>query len=229
MRGEQMLSDLRAHERSVYSQYGEDGLLARIFERIGVTNRQFVEFGAWDGRHCSNTAHLRIDHGWTGLLMEGDPEHCSELVRQEFVTAENVCELFARYRVPRSFDLLSIDIDGNEYWVWKALMGYRPRVVVIEYNIFFGVTVSKTMVYDASHAWDKSLYHGASLAALRKLGRANGYSLLYTESYAPNAFFVLGTELPPELVDLPIEQVAAWDWERDAEPPIPDGCVWLPV
>ena len=213
----------------MYSQSGEDGVLARIFESIGTTNETFVEFGAWDGQHYSNTAHLRLDHGWTGLLMEGDVERRSGLVHQEFVTAENINELFAKYEVPESFDLLSIDIDGNEYWVWKALRDHHPRVVVIEYNVFFGVAVSKTMPYDPGHVWDRSYYHGASLAALRKLGREKGYSLLHTDSYSPNAFFVQDSELPGSPMDLPIERVAAWDWEVEAEPPIPDDRRWLPI
>lgn len=225
-----MLSDLRAYERQVHSQGGEDGVLERIFDCIGTTNRRFVEFGAWDGEKLSNTAHLRLEHGWRGLLLEGDPERQSPLVEHEMVTAENVNALFEKYGVPQSFDLLSIDIDGNEYWVWKAIEGYRPRVVVIEYNVFFGTGVSKTMPYDPGHVWDKTWYHGASLLALRKLGREKGYSLVHTESYAPNAFFVLDSELPDSAVDRPIEEVAAWTWDTpEAEPPISEHRSWAAV
>jgi hypothetical protein len=213
-----VLSDLRSYEERIYSQGGEDGVLKRIFACIGTRSQYFVEFGAWDGRHLSNTAHLRLDHGWSGLLMEGSPERRCEQVRQEFVTAENIHSLFASYRVPECFDLLSIDIDGNEYWVWKALRDFRPRVVVIEYNVFFGTAVSKTMPY------------GASLAALRKLGREKGYSLVHTDSYAPNAFFVADSELPESAIDVPIERLAAWAWdEPTAEPPLPDGRAWMAV
>jgi hypothetical protein len=225
-----VLSDLRSYEERIYSQGGEDGVLRRIFECIGASNRYFVEFGAWDGRHLSNTAHLRLDHGWSGLLMEGAPERRSEQVQREFVTVENLQALFTRYQVPQSFDLLSIDIDGNEYWVWKALRDFRPRVVVIEYNVFFGTAVSKTMPYDPAHTWDKTLFHGASLAALLKLGREKGYSLVHTDSYAPNAFFVSNSELPEAAIDVPIERLAAWAWdEPTAEPPLPAGRSWTAV
>ncbi len=224
-----MLTDLRSYERSVYSQGGEDGVLARIFSSLGATNRYFVEFGAWDGVHWSNTARLRLEQGWRGLLMDGDPDRVGDLVRCETVNAENVEALFARYDVPERFDLLSIDIDGNEYWVWRALRSHRARVVVIEYNVFFGVDVSKTMPYDPEHHWDKTMFHGASLEALRRLGREKGYSIVHTDSYAPNAIFVDDALLPAELVDPPIEAVASWDWERGAEPPVPTGRSWLSV
>lgn len=224
-----MLEDLRSHEGSVYSQGGEDGVLAHVFECIGTTNRRFVEFGAWDGLHWSNTALLRLEQGFSGLLMDGDPERAGRLVRCETVTAENVNALFRKYEVPPAFDLLSIDIDGNEYWVWNALDGYRPRVVLIEYNVFFSTDVSKTMPYDAAHRWDKTMFHGASLAALRKLGRKKGYSLIHTDSYAPNAVFVEDGALPPALVDLPIQQVASWDWEPGTEPPIEAHRCWQAV
>lgn len=205
-----MLSDLARFERRVYSQHGEDGVIERIFECIGSGSRHFVEFGAGDGVSVSNTAHLRLDHGWSGLLMDGNPRLAGGPVVLARVDAENVEALFERHGVPAVFDLLSIDIDGNDYWVWKALERFTPRVVVIEYNIFFGLRHSKTMAYAADHEWDESTYHGASLAALHKLGRSKGYSLVWTESYAPNAFFVLDSELPAEFVDLPIERVAHW-------------------
>jgi hypothetical protein len=232
-------SDLEDHENRVYSQSGEDGSLIRLFDLIGESNRFFVEFGAKDGRVLSNTANLRLNHGWTGLLMEGDPacgqQDASELyadetdarVRQEIVTRENFNELLGRYRVPKSFDLLCIDIDGNDYWVWKALDGYRPRVVVIEYNIFFALAESKTIPYDPTHEWDKSAYHGASLAALRKLGSEKGYELVYTDSFAPNAFFVAKEELPADWSRVPIGRAARWG--EFAERPDPFQRAWLDV
>jgi hypothetical protein len=232
-------SDLEAHEAKVYSQSGEDGTLARLFDLIGSTNRVFVEFGAKDGVSLSNTANLRLHHGWTGLLMDGDPTEsqpaAAELfaddtaarVREEIVTRENINDLLERYRVPRAFDLLSIDIDGNDYWVWKALEGYRPRVVLIEYNIFFHLGERRTIPYDPLHVWDESAFHGASLAALRKLGSEKGYELVYTDSFAPNAFFVSSDELP-EPWD-PVSMRRAARWGEFAERPDPRQTAWLDV
>lgn len=206
-----MLDDLRDHEKQILSQCGEDGVLRRIFDVIGETNRQFVEFGAWDGCHLSNTANLRINEGWSGLLMEGSDRADDDLVHREFVTAENVNSLFAKYDVPETFDLLSIDIDGNDYWVWRAIEGYRPRVVVMEYNLFFGLDEPLTMPYDADHIWDETRHHGASIAALHKLGLEKGYSLVHADSWAPNAFFVLDSELPEGYRQRPLAEVTPWN------------------
>jgi hypothetical protein len=222
-----VLDDLGDHESSVYSQCGEDGVIARIFEVIGTTNRTFVEFGAWDGQHWSNTANLRLHHGWSGLLMEGSDRADGELVRRERVTAENVNRLFARYAVPERFDLLVIDIDGNDYWVWKAIRGFTPRVVVVEYNIHFATHLARTMPYDPDHEWDETLYHGASLAALRKLGHEKGYALVHAEGWAPNAFFVHRDALPAGFVERPIEAVTPWN--RFAETPAVGGRPWQAV
>jgi len=227
-------ADLEAHAAGVHSQGGEDGVLLRLFERIGARRRAFVEFGAWDGVHWSNTANLRVNHGWTGLLMEGSDRADGDLVKREFVHAENVEALFDRYGVPLDFDLLSIDIDGNDYWVWKALERYRPRVVIVEYNVFFLPETAKTIAYDAAHEWDKErhgLYHGASLAAFDKLARDKGYVLAWTEPYCPNAIFVRESELP-EGVELPtLAEWTRWDWPEDGyrEPPPPPGGRWVSV
>ncbi len=208
---ETMFHDLRDYESRVHSQSGEDGVLARIFELIGVRTRYFVEFGAWDGVHLSNTANLRLNHGWQGLLMEGSGKADGRIVRREFVSAENVNALFARYAVPEVFDLLSIDIDGNDYWVWKALEDFTPRVVVLEYNIFFRLDEAKTMRYDAKHVWDETRYHGASIAALQKLGEQKGYALVHADSWAPNAFFVKKSDLPEGYVQRPLEEITLWN------------------
>ncbi|MBW2425311.1 MAG: FkbM family methyltransferase [Deltaproteobacteria bacterium] len=227
-------ADLERFARRVYSQGGEDGVLLRLFEWIGVRHHFFVEFGAWDGRHLSNTAHLRLHHGWQGLLLEGSDRADGVLVKRERVDAENVERLFRRYEVPRDFDLLSIDIDGNDYWVWKAIESFQPRVVIVEYNVFFLPETAKTIAYDADHAWDKErygTYHGASLAALEKLGRGKGYALVYTEPYSPNAIFVRLEDLPRDIRLPTLAELTRWDWPEDeyVEPPPQPGGRWVEV
>ena len=176
-----------------YSQAGQDGVIESIFKAIGTTNKYFVEFGAGDGLHLSNTANLRLHHYWEGLLMDEDP--CARLgfpvvaVKKEKVTAENVQNLFKKYKVPRSFDFLSIDIDGMDFWVWRAIIMYWPRVVSIEFNSKFRWDESFTVHYDPDRIWDGTDYYGASLAALHKLGRMKGYRLVHIVENL-DAFFV---------------------------------------
>ena len=178
-------------------------MLDAIFAAIGVTNRYFVEFGVEDGTEC-NTANL-VRQGWSGLMLDGD-EHPGTLVRQEFITAENINDLFAKYHVPQVFDFLSIDIDGNDYWVWKAL-AYRPRVVVIEYNASVPPELSRAVVYDPKFIWDNSDYFGASLRALAEWGIRMGYELVYCERAGGNTFFIARSELPSGFVAKPLAEI----------------------
>jgi len=127
--------DLRQYERKVYCQTGEDGVIEQIFNLIGTSFRYYVEFGAMDGHAYSNTKYLREAKGWTGLLMDCGYEDLSINLHKHHITAENINELFELYNVPYDLDLLVIDIDGNDFYIWKALdEKYRPRLLVIEHN-----------------------------------------------------------------------------------------------
>jgi hypothetical protein len=182
-------AQLHRHESSVYSQNGEDGILVALFDTIGTTNRFLVEFGAGVGDECNS--RLLVEQGWTGLRMDGVDQADGVDIRQEFITAENINELFAKYGVPDEFDLLSIDIDSNDYWVLRSLdERYRPRVLVMEYNASLGPTERKTIAYDPTYVWDVSSYFGASLAALQSVAVDRGYSLVGCDSLGVNCFFV---------------------------------------
>lgn len=184
------LGDLSQYEKRVYSQNGEDGIIEKIFELIGVDSAYFVEFGVEDGREC-NTRYLREKYGWTGLMMDSDYQNLMINLQQEKITAENVVGLFQLYGVPEEFDLLSIDIDFNDFHVWKALLGhYHPRVVVIEYNSSHSPWEDKVIIYDPNGRWDHSNYFGASILSLYKLGRKYGYSLVYADKKGVNIFFI---------------------------------------
>ena len=111
-------------------------------------------------------------------------------IKQAFITKENIQEIFKESNVPIEFDLLSIDIDGNDYWVWQALNQYRPRVVIIEYNSTIGPSIEWIMKYNSEHSWDKTNYFGASLKALELLGQQKGYKLVGCNLAGINAFFV---------------------------------------
>lgn len=197
------------HELSIYSQEGVDGLLLQIFSKIGAVRRRFVEIGCGDGREC-NTANLSLNLGWSGALIDSDElrlasarkfygrmlQHKSAEVRivNAHLTPENVNQVVAAAGESGEIDLLSTDVDGNDYWIWKALSVVEPRVVVAEYNASFGPEAAVTVPYDpnfeCSKAHPSGFYHGASLAALSKLGAAKGYALVAVESQGVNAVFV---------------------------------------
>lgn len=219
-------------ERREYSQNGEDGVIAAIFAMIGTTGRYFVEFGAEDGMQ-SNARYLAKKKGWTGLWMDGGDWPPENGVKKEFITAENIESLFVKYGVPGEFDLLSIDIDGNDYWVWKAITSYRPRAVVIEYNAHIPPWESKSIPYDPRFRWDKSDYYGASLLALKKLGEKKGYTLIGTDKNGVNAFFVLNELVPGRFAPPPWPQTyhppAFKGRQGNRHPPDPKKRPWAEV
>jgi len=200
------LFDLQANEKKITSQNGEDGVIEAIFSAIGVTNRYFVEFGCEDAVEC-NTANL-LEQGWSGLLMDygGVSKNPKADVKKEFITAENIQHLFAKYEVPWEFDLLSIDIDGNDFWVWQRI-AHRPRVVIIEYNAHVPPNQSRTIPYDPTFQWRGTDFFGASLLALKELGQQKGYTLLHCEQTGANAFFAANEVLPRDFRPRPIEDI----------------------
>jgi hypothetical protein len=192
--------DLRAFERRVYSQFGEDGIIEEILRRVGVKGRYFVECGVGLGKD-GNCARLARDEGWQGLFVETDPEQMGELTRclgnlpgvrclRADVTPQTIEGLLSASGVPRDLDVLSIDLDGNDYWVWAAIEQWRPRVVVIEYNASHPPARRWVMKEDPGYRWNGTSYFGASLASLATLARRKGYTLVGTTSLGVNAFFV---------------------------------------
>jgi hypothetical protein len=201
-----ILPDLRDTYFRAYSQNGEDGILLFLFAVLGATTRISVEICAADGIQC-NSANLIINHGWDGLLVDGnerlvergrkfyascpDTLICPPIFRHAWVTAENVNELVASAGFGSEVDLLSLDLDGVDYWIWKALDAISPRVVVVEYQDIWGPTESKTVPYRPDFSGDAGFnYQGASLLAFVKLAREKGYRLVGTERLGFNAFFV---------------------------------------
>jgi len=192
-------ASINEFEARTSSQNGEDGILAEILRRLRIGPGFFVEFGVQDGSIC-NTALLAAN-GWSGVYIEADETLAARLGQrhasstriktvQRFVTAENIADTFAEAHVPKEFDVLSIDIDGNDYWVWRALPAYKPRVVAIEYNAEHAPPERWVMKYNPMHRWDKTTYYGASLASYAALADTMGYALVGTEKTGVNAFFV---------------------------------------
>jgi hypothetical protein len=200
------LADPLSWEFSGFSQHGEDGIIDVLTSKLSGTNRYFVEIGAGDGTE-NNTSFLAIAKRYSGLMVDGDPkaaEWCQYLLRPinygldflcMFVTIENVGDLHKKILFPDP-DVFSIDIDGNDYWITKALLerGARPKIVVVEYNSAFGPEQSLTVPYKSNfhvvQAYRDSLYYGCSIAAWRKLFERFGYKFVTVESNGVNAFFI---------------------------------------
>jgi hypothetical protein len=195
----------RNREFQVFSENGEDGILLELLERTGAPVKTFVEIGIENAREC-NTAVLAFVLGWDGLMLDADPLHVASAqrlahrmllgrpnrveIRRNFVTRESMRALFPRPEL----GVLSIDVDGMDYWLWQAVDGVQPRIVVVEYNASLGseaaITVPYQADFSASAAHPSRYYHGASLAALEKLGRRKNYALVAVDSAGVNAFFV---------------------------------------
>ena len=181
-----------------FSQNDEDGIVHEIFRRIGTESRRFFEIGVEGGFECNTVALLL--QGWTGTWVEAEPAHKPSVdfklsqwladgsldVRWQAATPGNINELIP----PGSeLDLLSIDVDGHDFWIWQALEA-RPRVVMIEYNAVLQPPISAVVPFHSDQSWDGTSYYGASLCALEQLGRDKGYSLVGCCFSGINAFFV---------------------------------------
>lgn len=194
--------NLNRFEQQVFSQNGEDGILAEIFRRIGTQSKRFVEIGVGNGLE-NNTAFL-LFQDWHGWWIDGDESSVNHIQQHfkkpisegrlkiafTFITAENIETLLQQMEVPAEFDLLSLDIDRNTYWIWAALPRLRPRVIVVEYNGSIPPSYVWKVDYAADRIAKKTIYYGASLKAYELLGRQYNYCLVGCDLNGINAFFV---------------------------------------
>ena len=191
----------------IYSQNDEDGIILYIFKHIGIKTKKFVEIGVENGTEC-NTTNLLKNFDWSGAQIEGNKKLYNNAKIQLkkvlgkkiknlkllniFVTKKNINQILKR-NYGKEIDLLSIDVDGNDFWIWKAINCVKPRLVIIEYNSFFGSNISATIKYNSKFSWDhrnNKSYYGASLKALEKLGKQKKYILVGVDKNGVNAFFV---------------------------------------
>ena len=196
---------LTAQRFGLWSQFSEDGLTLAIFREAGTVNARFVEIGC--GANGGNSGFLAAELGWSGLMVDAD-EQLLGVARHTFteqvdvveawVTRENVNDLLEAHGMDGEIDLLSIDIDGNDYWVWEALNVVSPRLVIMEANLLFGRDRAVVVPYDADFDRKdiKPSYFGASLAALAKLADVKQYRLVAVEGSGPNAFFLRNDVAP---------------------------------
>jgi hypothetical protein len=192
-------------EFQVFSQRGEDGILQYLTSNVEIPNKVFVEFGV-ETYTESNTRFLLMNNNWSGLVIDGSPENIryikSDFIYwkyditaiQSFITKDNIDGLISKNITQRDIGLLSVDIDGNDYWVWEAITSINPRIVICEYNSMFGPDKAVTIPYKSSFVRSQEhfsdLYFGASLAAFCHLAEKKGYDFVGTASSGVNAFFV---------------------------------------
>jgi hypothetical protein len=245
------LPALRDAEFRGFSQNGEDGILLYLFSILGMGQRRCVEICAGTGIQC-NTANLIINHGWHGLLVEGDSalveqgrcfyrSHMDTFVNPpRFVTAwitrENVNTVIRENGFEGEIDLLSLDLDGVDYWIWEAIDVVRPRVVIAEIQCLWGADRSVTVPYapdfKAQFIEGLGIYAGASLPAFTKLARRKGYRLIGVQALGFNAVFVrdaIGEDVFPGIEPESCAELPFVDWARRTLLPKVKDLDWVEV
>ena len=198
-------SSLSEAEFRVFSQFGEDGILQFLINNLDIKNKKFVEFGVQDYQE-SNTRFLLINNYWDGLIIDSSRKYIHAIKEDNisyasnveavcsFITKENINDLLNKNKMNGDIGLLSIDIDGNDYWIWEEINAVKPIIVVIEYNSQFGPYAKVSTPYKSDFVRATNgrhiSYYGASISALTYLGIKKGYSLVASNSAGNNLFFV---------------------------------------
>jgi hypothetical protein len=213
--------DIQSHEFKVSSQNGEDGIIQFLVDNVHIETPIFIEFGIQDYTE-SNTRFLLTNNNWSGLVIDGDRDNIDYVIKDRiywqynlkavaaFITKDNVNDLFRKNGLQGEIGLLSIDIDGNDYWVWQAIDSVNPAIVVAEYNHRFGPEKAVTVPYDEkffrTEAHYSNVYFGASLRALVNLGKQKGYSFVGCNKIGANAFFIREDLRPDYIQELSVEE-----------------------
>ena len=199
------VTDIGDAEFGVFSQWGEDGIIQFLTQRVPIENDVFIEFGVQDYRE-SNTRFLLVKDNWRGLIIDADEGHHAFLrdsgldwrhqidAVTAFIDRDNINQLILNAGLKGDIGLLSVDLDGNDYWVLDAINAVSPRILIVEYNSLFGPEAAITVPYDPhferGRAHHSNLYWGASLTALARLADRKGYALVGSSAAGSNAFFV---------------------------------------
>ena len=203
-----ILQSIHDAEFTVYSQFGDDGIIQYLVDNIAIpeTSKCFVEFGV-ENYTQSNTRFLLFNNNWTGLVMDGSPQNVAYIqqdvllnwrhhitAQAAFITRENINDLIRQGGINGEIGLLSVDIDGNDYWVLEAIDVVKPLILVSEYNSLFGKDRALTIPYDPAfvrtNAHYSNLYFGCSLKALCHVADKKGYAFVGCNSQGINAYFV---------------------------------------
>jgi hypothetical protein len=199
------ITNIHDAEFKVFSQWGDDGIIQYLIHKVGIQYKMFIEFGVEDYSE-SNTKFLLLNNNWKGLIIDSNEQYINSVKENAiywkydltavcaFITKENINSLFIDNGFKGDIGLLSIDIDGNDYWVWKEINVIDPDIVIVEYNSVFGSKHAITVPYNPSFIRQKAhysyLYWGASLKALCSLATAKGYIFVGCNSNGNNAYFV---------------------------------------
>jgi hypothetical protein len=212
---------LHDYEFSVFSQWGEDGIIQHLTRIVDIGNKTFIEFGVEDFSE-SNCRFLLVNDNWRGFVIDGSGKNIQELKNsyyywkydlvaiEAFITRDNINQLLAESGFEQDLGILSVDIDGNDYYVLDAIANFHPRILICEFNAVFGGTRCISVPYDkdfdrtAKH--HSNLYTGASLAAITHLAQNRGYTLVGTNSARNNAFYVRSDLMNDKLQALTVEQ-----------------------
>jgi hypothetical protein len=197
------ISNLSEVEFQVFSQFGDDGIIQWLINYLDITNKTFVEFGV-EKYIESNTRFLLFNDKWRGLVIDGEEQNVNYIKNDvvsyffnlqsiaSFITKDNINNLIESKNFKNDLGLLSIDIDGNDYWIWQSLENINPVIVISEYNAEFGLN-PWTIPYKEDFVWDKinnMYYWGTSLTSLCDLADQKGYSFIGCNSQGNNAYFV---------------------------------------
>ena len=218
----QGIFNLSDNEYRVFSQWGEDGIIQFLLKHIEIERKIFVEFGVEDYREA-NTRFLLKNNNWSGLVIDGSGDNLNRLRSQlqtywmynlkaveAFITKDNINEILKDNGIIGEIGLLSIDIDGNDYWVWQAIDVINPVIVIVEYNHRFGSDIAVTIPYDENFVRSKAhyswIYFGASLKALCLLAKRKGYVFVGCNSNGVNAFFIRKDAKPDNIREVSAEE-----------------------
>lgn len=211
------LPQLYQYAFSVFSQFGEDGIIQRLTDLVEIKSKTFIEFGVEDFSEA-NCRFLMLKDNWRGMVLDGSSANIKRLMTSDiawrhdlqavcaFIDRDNVAELLASSGFEEDLGILSVDVDGVDYWLLEAITNFRPRILIVEYNGAFGsdraITVPYRPDFFRTKAHFSNQYFGASLAAFYRLAKARGYALVGTNDAGGNAFFVRQDVMVPELQDL---------------------------
>jgi len=225
------IASLGEVELKVFSQFGDDGIIQWLINNLEFPNKTFIEFGVGNYRE-SNTRFLMMNNDWSGLVMDGSESNVAQIINSEYfwkyelsakavwIDTDNINSLLSSSQLGKEVGILHIDLDGNDYWIWKEIKAITPIIVILEYNSVFGIdraiTVPYHKAFDRTNAHYSNLYWGASLRSLYQLSADKGYSFVGCNNAGNNAYFVRKDKLNENVRESSLENGYALSTFRDS-------------